>query len=204
MAALHAPRPSTCCWAPLLLSQPLRWRCFPAGWLAPLLTCTPHRDRRVPLSPSPALRLPMGRPSRSEMLVQWTSRDSSAPRVRWAVRRGGPYPHAALAETTTYTREDVCGGAAQGVGWAAGPGSLHAALLTGLQAGQRYYYQYGSEVQRHVWLWGAGVELRVEDWRQWPWCGGALPLPSRVSYALNGRKAGGRRHSTPRGVLHAT
>lgn len=42
--------------------------------------------------------------------------------------------------------QDMCGGPAAGEGWL-DPGSLHRAVLSGLQPDTEYFYTYGSEVR---------------------------------------------------------
>ncbi len=78
------------------------------------------------------------------MLVQWTTKNSSAPEVKWGLQ-SGKYSDQAAASSMTYTKEDLCGPPANAQGWL-DPGTLHKALITSLQAGQRYYYIYGDEV----------------------------------------------------------
>lgn len=79
----------------------------------------------------------------SEMLIQWTTKNSSAPEVRWGLQ-SGMYTAKAAASSMTYTKEDLCGAPANAQGWL-DPGTLHKALMTDLQAGQRYFYVYGDE-----------------------------------------------------------
>jgi len=50
----------------------------------------------------------------SEMLVQWVTRDSHKPVVRWG-KSADRLTHEASARTFTYTRSDMCGGVAAGV-----------------------------------------------------------------------------------------
>ena len=78
------------------------------------------------------------------MLIQWTTKNSSAPEVRWGLK-SGTYTAKAAATSITYTKEDLCGAPANAQGWL-DPGTLHKALMTDLQAGQRYFYIYGDEV----------------------------------------------------------
>ena len=78
------------------------------------------------------------------MLVQWTTKNSASPEVRWG-SKPGQYPFKAVASTLTYTKEDLCGPPANVQGWL-DPGALHKAVMTDLDAGQRYYYIYGDEV----------------------------------------------------------
>lgn len=75
------------------------------------------------------------------MMVQWVSRDRGLPTVRWG-RSLGRYTDSAPGDSTTYSRADMCGPPANASGWA-DPGWLHAAVMRGLQPGQRYFYRYG-------------------------------------------------------------
>ncbi len=79
------------------------------------------------------------------MLIQWTTKNSSAPEARWGLQ-SGKYTAKAAASSMTYTKEDLCGAPANAQGWL-DPGTLHKALMTDLQAGQRYFYIYGDEVR---------------------------------------------------------
>ena len=80
----------------------------------------------------------------SEMLVQWTTHNSSSPEVRWGLQPS-QYIHKAAGSSLTYTKNDLCGAPANAEGWL-DPGLLHKALMTDLQAGKRYYYVYGDQV----------------------------------------------------------
>ena len=57
----------------------------------------------------------------------------------------GNHTSAAPAETSTYGRQDLCGGVANSTGFL-DPGLFHTAMLTGLQHDTTYYYVYGDEV----------------------------------------------------------
>lgn len=78
------------------------------------------------------------------MLVQWTTKNSSAPEVKWG-SQPGKYPYSAAASSLTYTKDDLCGPPANAQGWL-DPGTLHKAVITNLLPGQRHYYIYGDEV----------------------------------------------------------
>lgn len=78
------------------------------------------------------------------MLIQWVTKNSSNPEVKWGLQQGG-YPHTAAAVSVTYSKEDLCGGPAVAEGWL-DPGLLHRAVMTGLEAGQQYHYIYGDKV----------------------------------------------------------
>ena len=81
----------------------------------------------------------------SEVLVQWTTKDSASPEVKWGPQ-AGKYPFQATASSLTYTKEDLCGPPANAQGWL-DPGTFHKAVMTDLQPGQRYFYIYGDEVR---------------------------------------------------------
>ena len=91
----------------------------------------------------------------SEMLVQWTTRNSPSPEVRWGSQPGS-YPYQAAASSLTYTQEDMCGPPANAQGWL-DPGTFHKAVMTGLQPGQRHYYIYGDEVSHEDHLKPVGA-----------------------------------------------
>lgn len=82
----------------------------------------------------------------SEMLIQWVTKNSSAPMVKWGPS-SAHYSASAAADSSTYSKEDLCGGPAVAEGWM-DPGLLHQARMTGLQPGKRYYYVYGDEVSK--------------------------------------------------------
>ena len=84
--------------------------------------------------------------------VQWQTLNASQPRVLWGTSPSA-LSSAANATTTTYTKADLVSACTQGVlttplsgmtaalqGWTT-PGSIHKALLSGLQPDTTYYYQ---------------------------------------------------------------
>lgn len=74
--------------------------------------------------------------------MQFTTRDCSRP-VAWYGSSKSALDYSAPATTATYTRADVCPDSpAATLGWL-DPGLLHTATLSGLQPGQRYFYQVG-------------------------------------------------------------
>ncbi|KAF6263717.1 Metallo-dependent phosphatase-like protein [Scenedesmus sp. NREL 46B-D3] len=77
----------------------------------------------------------------TQMRVQWVTKNSSNPVVKWG-SSPGTYTHAVPAASSTYTRQELCGPPANSVGYV-DPGLLHAALLEGLVPGRRYYYSVG-------------------------------------------------------------
>jgi hypothetical protein len=84
-----------------------------------------------------------------EMLVQWTSADPEPQFVRWTITPGEAkditaVPQNATSQTTTFTRDDLCGSPANFEGWFE-PGFFHRARITGLQPGQAVFYAVGSD-----------------------------------------------------------
>jgi hypothetical protein len=77
----------------------------------------------------------------SEAVVQWTTGTSRGGVVKWGTEPG-KYLFEASAQDLTYTRDEMCGGAAKNEGWL-NPGIFHHALLTGLEPSRRYYYIFG-------------------------------------------------------------
>ncbi|KAG2446949.1 hypothetical protein HYH02_008103 [Chlamydomonas schloesseri] len=64
---------------------------------------------------------------------------------------GPAYPHSAAVDRSfAYQREDMCGGAAIGVGWV-DAGTHHVATLVGLKPGTRYYYRVGDPLGDGGW-----------------------------------------------------
>jgi acid phosphatase type 7 len=82
--------------------------------------------------------------TRSEMLVQWTTRDVGEPEVRWGLEPS-VHPFSAAAASRSYARGEMCGPPANAAGWV-DPGTLHAAVLADLMPDTRYYYVYGDAV----------------------------------------------------------
>jgi hypothetical protein len=79
------------------------------------------------------------------MVAQWVTKNSSNPTIKWGTSPGA-YTHTAAASSSTYTRQELCGPPANAEGFV-DPGLFHAALLEGLEPGQRYYYVVGDEVR---------------------------------------------------------
>eukprot|EP00877_Chromochloris_zofingiensis_P010708 jgi/Chrzof1/5891/Cz16g19170.t1 len=78
-----------------------------------------------------------------EMLVQWTTKNSSNPLVKWGSQAAN-LDSSTPAQSHTYTKAEMCGAPANSVGWV-DPGVMHVAKLTGLTPGQMYYYRFGDE-----------------------------------------------------------
>ena len=76
----------------------------------------------------------------TEMQVTWITTNASTPVALWSLE-GQPSSKVA-ANTSTYTREQMCGGLAATIGWR-DPGLIHTAVMTGLQAGAQYSYAVG-------------------------------------------------------------
>jgi hypothetical protein len=79
------------------------------------------------------------------MVVQWVTKNSSNPVVKWGTSSGA-YTHTAAATSSTYTRQELCGAPANAEGFV-DPGLFHAALLEGLEPDHRYHYVVGDEVR---------------------------------------------------------
>uniref|UniRef100_A0A383VVS5 Purple acid phosphatase n=1 Tax=Tetradesmus obliquus TaxID=3088 RepID=A0A383VVS5_TETOB len=79
----------------------------------------------------------------TQMMVQWVTKNSSNPTVKWGTSPGA-YNHSAAAVSSTYSRQELCGPPANDAGFV-DPGLFHAALVEGLTPGQRYYYVVGDE-----------------------------------------------------------
>ena len=93
--------------------------------------------------PPPGIHLMLGhRPW--EMVVQWTSRSSVQPTVRYG-SAPGQLQYVVPATTVSYTRDDLCGAPANAEGFV-DPGSLHTAVMTGLEPGSRVFYTVGDQV----------------------------------------------------------
>lgn len=80
-----------------------------------------------------------------EFKLLWSSATSKTPTLKWGTS-SGVYTHIVAANTTTYTRADMCGAPANTTGWR-DPGLIHSALLQGVDkyASQRLYYIFGDE-----------------------------------------------------------
>ena len=121
--------------------------------------------------------------ARSEVAVQWTTRDAGTPRVRWGPAPGD-YPSSAPADSSTYARADMCGPPANTTGWV-DPGTFHLGVIGGLEPSRRYYYIYGDEVRPGGgWVCvggcalGVGGQIRVGAARARPLqCSGPPSLP---------------------------
>jgi len=110
--------------------------------------------------------------STSEMRVSWASghldRSMSKPVIQWSTNQQalrklnrGSFGkqargevsvddiHTVIAHTSTYTREQMCGGLAAGVGWR-DPGALHSGIIKDLPPATRIYYRVGDSAS-DVW-----------------------------------------------------
>ena len=79
------------------------------------------------------------------MRLTWVTRDAEHPTVYWGTQSGGPYTNKAAAQTSTYTRAELCGPPANTTGYRE-PGLIHSAIMYSLAPGEIYYYIYGDEV----------------------------------------------------------
>jgi len=80
----------------------------------------------------------------TQMRVSWVTSGAPHPIVQWGPVAKGPngLTASAFANTSTYTRDEMCGDMAAGLGWRE-PGALHTAVLDGLEAGEQYFYRVG-------------------------------------------------------------
>jgi hypothetical protein len=115
-------------------------------------------------------------------VVQWATADASRPRVRWSAsplrvsgssgggsgggRDGNSSVFVVEGATSTYSRDQMCGGFAKGAGWFE-PGSLHRATLRGLPAASQVFYEVFDEGNRAeaaaAAAAGKGVENDAKD-----------------------------------------
>ena len=79
-----------------------------------------------------------------EISVQWLTRDAGNPTVHYGTSSGSP-TSTMTGNTTTYTRQDMCGAAANSYGWI-DPGTMNNVMLTNLTPSTTYYYTYGDPV----------------------------------------------------------
>jgi len=146
---------SGCCWVWVhtgMDTEPYSI-CYQTCWPTPtFLLLLPLSS--FPLPPTPLLHTPR------QMLVQWTTRDSRHPVVKWGTKPG-QYTHTTSARSSTYTVRDMCGPPADSIGWV-DPGTFHAALLEGLEPGTLYHYVVGDEVGHSV----QGVMSRRRQWNE--------------------------------------
>lgn len=120
---------------------PLRAALIRNGLDAPLLVAHTHPITNAnPHAPSGVHLALTAR--EGGMLVQWTaSRESQQPRVAWGTDPEDLHTVAA-GTSTTYTREEMCGGYAATIGWM-DPGTMQRVLLTGLPPDSEVYYTVG-------------------------------------------------------------
>jgi hypothetical protein len=100
--------------------------------------------------------LPLLCPNR-QMRVEWTTKDSQHPVVKWGTTPG-VYTHTTPASSSTFSRHDMCGPPANSTGWLH-PGVFHSAVLEGLEPGTQYYYVVGDEVRDNTWLLDRGLRV---------------------------------------------
>lgn len=149
-AVSHQPSPRPCSFRLLNLRQPQRFYFLRDGLALPVFAA---RSRAVaPLDPGEPTQVHLaltGRPS--EVKVLWVSGPVGQPLIRWGA---GPQSldREAPADSTTYTREDMCGAPANSTGWL-DPGALHSVVLGDLAPGRRYFYTVGSRVRAFHVFW---------------------------------------------------
>ena len=83
-----------------------------------------------------------------EISVQWLTRDAGTPTVHYGLAPGS-LTSTTTGNTTTYTRQDMCGSAANTYGWI-DPGTMNNVILANLTPSTTYYYQYGDPVRRSL------------------------------------------------------
>ena len=83
-----------------------------------------------------------------EISVQWITRDAGTPTVQFGTTSGS-LTSSKTGNTTTYTRQDMCGAAANSYGWI-DPGTMNNVILTNLTPSTTYYYTYGDPVSSHT------------------------------------------------------
>lgn len=128
----------------------------PTTLLAPLVVLRNAAHARAPLQ----RRLSLAPPSSdgtTALAVRWTTRTAGGrPAVWWTdeppargdgelnrhFRRYYKHYQPASPPPLTYTRQEMCGGDAQGVGFSS-PGFFHTAVMDGLVPGRRYWYVVG-------------------------------------------------------------
>ena len=76
--------------------------------------------------------------------MQWLTRDAGNPTVHYGTSSGS-LTSTMTGNTTTYTRQDMCGAAANSYGWI-DPGTMNNVILTNLTPSTTYYYTYGDPV----------------------------------------------------------
>jgi len=81
---------------------------------------------------------------RREISVQWLTRDAGSPTVHYGTSSGS-LTSTMTGNTTTYTRQDMCGAAANSYGWI-DPGTMNNVILTNLTPSTTFYYTYGDPV----------------------------------------------------------
>ncbi|KAL0055672.1 hypothetical protein WJX82_003065 [Trebouxia sp. C0006] len=79
--------------------------------------------------------------NQGEISVQWLTRDAGNPTVHYGTSSGS-LTSTVTGNTTTYTRQDMCGAAANSYGWI-DPGTMNNVILTNLTPSTTYYYTYG-------------------------------------------------------------
>ena len=114
---------------------------FTGGLLLP--TATAYSNIVTVANFNEPLEVRLSLPSeQGQMLVTWTTLNSTAPTLKWGVQ-SGVYPNSVAAQhTTTYTAADMCGPPATTIGYRA-PGLFHTALFSELAAGELVYYVVG-------------------------------------------------------------
>lgn len=79
-----------------------------------------------------------------EISVQWLTRDAGTPTVKFGLSADS-LTSSVTGYTSTYTRADMCGAAANSYGWI-DAGTMNNVVVTNLTPSTTYYYAYGDPV----------------------------------------------------------
>ena len=126
----------------LNLRAPGRFVLYQGGLEAPVAVASSEVLFFEDYNEPTALRLSLA-PLPGQLRVHWTTRDAAVPVVRYGLR-AEELTSAALAVTTSYSRDQLCGGYARTLGWMH-PGALHTAVLEDLEPHTLYHYAVGDQ-----------------------------------------------------------
>ena len=120
------------------------------GYETPTVLAVSNRVTYVPEQANAPMQIHLARTvDPTQMRIIWVTTNASKPVVKFMPTsrrrrhsRGLTGAVTVAANTTTYTREQMCGGMAAGLGWR-DPGAIHNAVLNGLVAGEQYTYMVG-------------------------------------------------------------
>ncbi|KAM0060094.1 putative phosphodiesterase I [Helianthus debilis subsp. tardiflorus] len=138
---------------------------FSGGYSKPELKAVSNTitfaNPKAPLYP----RLALGK-SWDEMTVTWSSGyniDEAVPFVEWAMKGHHQAQSRSPAGTLTFTQNDMCGGAARGVGWR-DPGFIHTAFLKNLWPNMVYMYRMGHMLQNGEYVWSKTYSFKASPY----------------------------------------